>query len=299
MSEKRKASSIVLGCMRIAGMETGALDQMIHTAIEENVRVIDHADIYGGGNSEKLFGTVLKVQPSLREELFIQSKCAIRPGVYDFSKDYILESVDGILDRLNTEYLDRLVLHRPDVLMEPEEVAEAFDILKANGKVRGFGVSNMNSMQIELLQRSLNQKIEVNQFQLSLAHTLIIDEGLNFNMPDTLGQMHTGSVLEYCRLNKIDIQTWSSLQYGFFEGTFLGSDKYPELNKKLDELAEKYGVTNGAIAIAWLLRIPGVNQAVVGTTKSSRIREMAKADQVAMTRKEWYELYLSVGNRLP
>lgn len=296
---EKNASLVVLGCMRIAQMEHDQLEQLIQKCLEMGINTFDHADIYGDGKSETIFGNILKEQPTLRNQMFIQSKCGIRKGMYDFSKKYILESTDGILKRLHTEYLDLLILHRPDILMDPEEVAEAFDALKKTGKVRSFGVSNMNMMQIELLQNYINDKLTVNQLQLSLAHTLIIDECINVNMPDEPGQMRTGSILDYCRLKGIGIQSWSPLQYGFFEGTFLGNEKYPELNTKLDALAEKYGVTAGAIAIAWILRIPGVAQAVVGTTKSDRIAELSKAAEIKLTRKEWYELYLSAGNRLP
>ncbi|MCD7736389.1 MAG: aldo/keto reductase [Lachnospiraceae bacterium] len=293
------ASAVVLGCMRIAQMEKKKLAELINIALDCGVNTFDHADIYGGGKSEELFGQVLAETPSLREKLFIQSKCGIRSEMYDFSKEHILNSVDGILKRLNTDYLDLLILHRPDILMDANEVAEAFDRLAAQGKVRRFGVSNMNPMQIALLQSAQKEKLAVNQLQLSLAHTFILDEGVNVNMPDTSGMVSSGSVLDYCRLNEIGIQSWSSLQYGFFEGTFLGNEKYPELNRQLDLLAEKYEAAPGAIAIAWILRIPGVNQAVIGTTKTDRVRELAEASEIKLTGKEWYELYLSAGNRLP
>lgn len=293
------ASAVVLGCMRIDQMEKSEIEYLIHCALDSGINTFDHADIYGGGRSEELFGQVLTESPGIREEMFLQSKCGIGKGMYDFSKEHILESVEGILKRLNTDYLDLLILHRPDILIDTDEVAEAFDRLASQGKVKSFGISNMNSMQIELLQRSLKEKLLVNQLQLSLAHTLILDEGINVNMPDSLGMMRSGSVLDYCRLNKIGIQSWSSLQYGFFEGTFIGSERYPELNGVLNILAEKYGVTPGTIAIAWILRIPGVEQAIVGTTKARRIEELSLAADIELTREEWYKLYLSAGNRLP
>ncbi len=292
-------SEVVLGCMRIADRSVDEVRALVDTCLENEITSFDHADIYGGGQSEVLFGQMLSAEPSLREKMYIQSKCCIRQGRYDFSKEYILESVDGILKRLNTEYIDCLILHRPDVLMDPEEVADAFAQIKEAGKVKRFGVSNMNSMQIKLLQSYIQEKLVVNQLQLSIAHSLIVDEGINVNMADAPGQMHTGSVLEYCRLKKIAIQSWSSLQYGFFEGTFLGNEKYAELNAKLDALAEKYCVTAGTIAIAWILRIPGVAQAVIGTAKPERVKALVKATSFTLTREEWYELYLSAGNRLP
>ena len=295
----KQQSKVVMGCMRIAEMATENLDRLIRTALECGVNTFDHADIYGGGKSEELFGEVLASRPSMREEIVLQSKCGIRQGWYDLSKEHILESVDGILQRLHTDYLDTLVLHSPVAFMEPEEIGEVFDILLSQGKVRHFGVSNMNAMQIAYLQNSLKVKLEVNQLQLSVAHSLIVDEGINVNLACEPGQVHTGSVLDYCRLNGICVQSWSSLQYGFFEGTFLGSDKYPELNRKLEELSEKYHISTGAVAIAWILRIPGVGQSVVGTTKPSRMKELAAAADICMDRKDWYDLYLSAGRKLP
>lgn len=294
-----KASEIILGCMRIADMSTNDLDHLIHTSLEAGINTFDHADIYGGGMSENKFGEVLTGQPGLRDKMFIQSKCGIREGYYDFSADYILKSVDGILQRLQTDYLNLLILHRPDVLMDTDEVAEAFEKLASSGKVLDFGVSNMNPMQIEVLQRCTKKHLCVNQMQLSAAYTKMIDEAVNVNMDSEAGAMCTGSVMDYCRLRDIAIQSWSSLQYGFFEGSFLGSDKYPELNEQLRQLGEKYGVSAGAIAIAWILKCPAVKQAVIGSTKPSRIAELAAASEVTLSRAEWYQIYTSAGKRLP
>lgn len=297
--QKTRASQVILGCMRIADMNTGDLDQLIHTSLEAGINTFDHADIYGGGMSEYKFGEVLSEQPGLREKMFIQSKCGIREGLYDFSADYILKSVDGILQRLQTDHLNLLILHRPDVLMDTEEVAEAFEKLASSGKVLDFGVSNMNPMQIELLQSCTEKHLCVDQLQLSAAYTKMIDEAINVNMETEGAAMCTGSVMDYCRLRKIAIQSWSSLQYGFFEGSFLGSEKYPELNGLLAQLGEKYGVSAGAIAIAWILKCPAVKQAVIGTTKPSRVKELAAASEVTLDRAEWYQIYTSSGKRLP
>lgn len=294
-----KASRVILGCMRIADMSMDDLDKLIHASLEVGVNTFDHADIYGGGMSESKFGEVLATQPQLRDQLFLQSKCGIRAGFYDFSKEHILESVDGILQRLHTDYLNLLILHRPDVLMDMEELAEAFEKLASSGKVLDFGVSNMNPMQIELLQKCTKKHLCVNQLQLSAAHTKMIDEAVNVNMTTDGSPMCTGSVMDYCRLRDIAIQSWSSLQYGFFEGAFLGNNKYPKLNAQLDQLAQKYGVSAGAIAIAWILKCPAVKQAVVGTTKPSRIAELAAASEITITRQEWYQIYTSAGNQLP
>ncbi len=294
-----QAPVIGLGCMRITELKNSQnVRQFIDTAMDQGVNFFDHADIYGGGDAERLFGEA--VDPSQREKMIIQTKCAIRPGVaYDFSKDHILKSVDESLKRLHTEYLDILLLHRPDTLMEPEEVAEVFNHLKTSGKVRYFGVSNHNSMQIELLNKYCGNKIVINQLQLSLAHCPMIDCGLNVNTYHDAGINRDGNVLEYCRLKDITIQAWSPFQYGMFEGVFLNNEKFPELNKKIDELAEKYGVSNNAIAVAWILRHPAHIQTIVGTTNKERLIQICKASEVVLTREEWYELYMAAGKQLP
>lgn len=293
------ASEIGLGCMRIADLDKKEVNNLINTALDCDINFFDHADIYGKGKSEEIFSEALSMSPSLREKIIIQSKCAIRPGMYDYSKEHILSSVDGILKRLKTDYLDILLLHRPDTLMEPEEVSEAFEKLYNEGKVRNFGVSNHNSMQIELLNKYLKNKITINQLQFSIMHTGIIDSGLNVNMKNSPSIDRDNSILEYCRLNDITIQAWSPYQYGFFEGTFIDNPKFPELNKKLKELAEKYNVSSTAIATAWILRHPAKIQTIVGTTNENRLKDICTASNVNLTRQEWYEIYLSAGNMLP
>ena len=293
------ASEIGLGCMRIADLDKKKVNNLINTALDCGINFFDHADIYGKGKSEEIFSKSISLTPSLREKIIIQSKCAIRPGMYDYSKEHILNSVDGILKRLKTDYLDILLLHRPDTLMEPEEVSEAFEKLYNEGKVRNFGVSNHNSMQIELLNKYLKNKITINQLQFSIMHTGIIDSGLNVNMKNSPSIDRDSSILEYCRLNDITIQAWSPYQYGFFEGTFIDNPKFPELNKKLKELAEKYNVSSTAIATAWILRHPAKIQTIVGTTNENRLKDICTASNVNLTRQEWYEIYLSAGNMLP
>lgn len=293
------ASEIGLGCMRIADLDKKEVNNLINTALDCGINFFDHADIYGKGKSEEIFSESISLTPSLREKIIIQSKCAIRPGMYDYSKEHILNSVDGILKRLKTDYLDILLLHRPDTLMEPEEVSEAFEKLYNEGKVRNFGVSNHNSMQIELLNKYLKNKITINQLQFSIMHTGIIDSGLNVNMKNSPSIDRDSSILEYCRLNDITIQAWSPYQYGFFEGTFIDNTKFPELNKKLKELAEKYNVSSTAIATAWILRHPAKIQTIVGTTNENRLKDICTASNVNLTRQEWYEIYLSAGNMLP
>lgn len=293
------ASEISLGCMRIADMSKKEANLLINTALDEGITLFDHADIYGQGKSEEVFADAIDMNPSIREKIIIQSKCGIRPGFFDFSKEHILNSVDGILKRLKTDYLDILLLHRPDTLMEPEEVAEAFEILSNSGKVKKFGVSNQNPMQIQLLNKFLKDKIIANQLQLSLTNTGMIDSGLNVNMEIAPSIDRDGSVLEFCRLNDITIQPWSPFQYGFFEGVFLNNPKFKQLNDKIDEFAKKYNVTKEAIAIAWLLRHPAKMQPIVGTTNKDRIKAICKASEVVLSREEWYELYRAAGNKLP
>jgi predicted oxidoreductase len=219
--------------------------------------------------------------------------------MFDFSRQHILSAVNGSLSRLQTDYLDVLLLHRPDTLMEPEEIADAFSQLYQSGKVRHFGVSNMNPGQIELLRRFVDQKIIANQLQLSLTNTGMIDSGINVNMQINRSIDRDGGILEYCRLHGITIQPWSPFQYGFFEGVFLENDKFPELNQTINEQSEDKGVTNTALVIAWLLRHPAKMQPIVGTTNAGRLRDIAQASTIDMTRREWYALYLAAGNKLP
>lgn len=294
-----RASQIILGCMRISNMEDSAVETLVRTAMEQGINFFDHADIYGGGRSESVFARAIHMNPALREKMILQSKCGIRPGQYDFSKEHILSSVEGSLKRLNTEYLDVLLLHRPDTLMEPEEVGEAFERLHESGKVRYFGVSNQNPLTMQLLQSGLKQKLCFNQMQLSLTNSGMIDQGLYANMQVDRGIWRDGGVLEYCRLNKITLQAWSPMQYGFFEGVFLGNEKFPELNKKIDEIAGRYGVTGTAVAIAWIMRHPAGIQPILGTTNVKRLVESCRAADFTLTRTEWYELYQAAGENLP
>ena len=301
--DKRKVSEIVIGLMRIAEMSTKEVSALIDAGLESGINFLDTADIYAGGVSEEILGKVFKENPGLREKIFLQSKCGIRIDKeftwFDFSKDYILSAVDSSLQRLQTDHLDSLLLHRPDALMNPEEIAEAFTKLHDAGKVKNFGVSNMNPMMMERLKQFTKLPIVTNQVQLSIAHTPMIDAGFQVNMHWNGGIMRDGGILEYCAMNDIIIQTWSSLQYGYFEGIFLGSEKYPELNKVLNRLAEEKNVTNTAIALAWILKYPTKMQAVIGTTKPARVKDSAKASEVDLSKKEWYEIYLSAGNKLP
>ena len=293
------ASEISLGCMRIAGMSNPEIATLINTALNAGINFFDHADIYGGGKSEAKFAEALGMNARLREQMILQTKCGIRQGYFDFSKEHILEAVDGSLKRLQTEYIDVLLLHRPDTLVEPEEVAEAFTILQDSGKVRNFGVSNQNPMQIELLKKFVRQPLVINQLQFSITNTGMIDAGINVNMEIDASIDRDGSILDYCRLNDITIQPWSPFQYGFFQGVFLDNEKFPELNAKINALAAEKGVTNTAIAIAWILRHPARMQPIVGTTSPQRVKDVCKASDITLTRPEWYEIYRAAGNKLP
>ncbi len=290
---------IAIGCMRMNRLTVSEAESFINTALEKGANFFDHADIYGGGSSEEIFAKAVNMSPEVRERLIIQSKCGIRNGMFDFSKEYIISAVDGILKRLKTDYLDILLLHRPDALVEPQEVAEAFDKLHSEGKVRHFGVSNHNPMQIMLLEKYLNQKIAANQLQFSITNATMVTAGLNVNMENDAAVNRDGSVLDFCRLNDITVQPWSPFQYGFFEGVFIGSDKYPALNETLGEIAKKYGVSPVTIALAWILRHPAKMQPVIGTMNEGRLKDCLKAADITLTREEWYKIYLSAGNRLP
>jgi predicted oxidoreductase len=293
------APAVAMGCMRLTDAKSGA-GEVIDTALGLGIDFFDHADIYGGGKCEELFGDYLKEHPSLREKITIQTKCGIRKGFFDFSKEHILNSVDASLKRLNTDYIDVLLLHRPDSLMEPEEVAEAFDTLESAGKVRYFGVSNHNPMQIELLKTAVRQRIIADQLQFSVPESGLVTSGLNVNMKNDESVMHDGSALEYTRIKGITIQAWSPFQGGFFKGPFIGDrEKYPALNEKLDELAQKYASTPTALAAAWILRHPAKIQLISGSVNPARMRETAAGAQIELTREDWYEIYRSAGFCLP
>lgn len=300
--DDKELSEIVLGMMRIKDKSVKEVEELVETALSVGINAFDLADIYGRGRCEELLGLVLKNRPDLREKMWIQSKCGIRIEeftYFDFSKDYIIKSVDGILQRLKIDHLDSLLLHRPDALMESDQVAEAFDLLYKQGKVRDFGVSNQNPMMMELLKKDVKQPLAVNQLQLSAAFTPGFESGFHVNMEDSQAAMRDGSIFEYCKLNDIVIQAWSVLQFGYFKGNFVGNEKFQALNQVLDRLAIKYGVTSSTIAISWILRYPAKMQAVVGTTNPKHLREVSQAANFSLTRKEWYEIYLAAGNNLP
>mgnify|MGYP000827751264 CR=1 FL=1 len=293
-----------------AGESTVFVEFMLSTIKASLIDAIKTSDEMSDGKIDKVTLRWHKIQEYLkthdyimnadvRERIILQSKCGIRKGYFDFSKEHILKSVDGILSRLKTDYLDVLLLHRPDALVEPEEVAEAFNILRDSGKVRHFGVSNQKPMQIKLLQRYLEQPILADQLQFSIPHAGMVTNGINVNMTTESSFDHDGSILDFCRLSDITIQAWSPFQYGFFEGVFLDNDKFPELNATINRLAEKYGVTNTTIAVAWILRHPAKMQTVTGTMNTERLLACIQAADVTLTREEWYEIYRAAGNIVP
>jgi predicted oxidoreductase len=299
-------SQHILGLMRIPELSASEIRTLVGDAQAEGIDFFDHADIYGAAGSpdhvcESLFADALNYTSAEREKMVLQTKCGIRPGYFDFSAEHILDSVEGSLAALKTDYLDLLLLHRPDALVEPDEVAAAFEQLHSAGKVRHFGVSNHTPGQIELLKKSVQQPLVVNQIQLSITHAPSITSGLAMNMAyaEQSIDRHNG-VLDYCRLNDITVQAWSPFQSGGTGGVFIGDrENFPELNDVLDELAGAYGVTPTAIAAAWITRHPARIQLVLGTTKGSRVREAAAGSEIELTRPEWYRLLVAGGGLVP
>lgn len=308
-----EASEIGLGCMRQCRVPKQEAKKNFYTALDLGINYFDHADVYGFGASEELYGEFLHENPSLRPNIFLQSKCTLirdteKTLYLDTTKKHILESVDGSLKRLQTDYLDVFVLHQPDTLMEPEEIAEAFDLLHTSGKVRYFGVSNFNRMELEYLQSCLHQKLLVNQLQVSVAHTELIDSANSIKLNEKSSVDHNGSVFTYMRMEKITVQAWSPLQMGFYGGVFMGHPAYPNLNEVAERLAEEKKVTHSAVGIAWLLRHPAKIQPMLGTTNPDHLKAMCAAVNITLSRAEWYELYrasltdegkIQVGNSNP
>jgi len=304
-STGRQVPNVVLGLMRIQQLDDDAVRELVRTARDAGIDFVDHADVYGEDlhGCERRFAEAMQLTPSEREQLTIQSKAGIvREGPYfDYSYDHLVESVEGSLKALGTDYLDVLLLHRPDALVEPDEVARAFDHLESSGKVRAFGVSNHTPGQIELLKRSVRQPLVANQLQLSITHAPIVAQGVAANMAgeDQSVTLDGGGILDYCRLHDITVQAWSPFQAGFFTGVFLGSEDYPELNAVIDRLAAKYDAPPIAIAVAWITRHPAGMQVVLGTTTPERVAGAAQGSDIPLTRAEWYELFRAAGYRVP
>jgi len=299
------APNVVLGLMRIQEKTDDEVRELVRTARDAGIDFLDHADVYGSDlhGCERRFAEAMQLTPSQRDELTIQTKTGIvGDGPYfDFSYEHIMESVDGSLAALDTDHIDILLLHRPDALVEPEEVARAFDELEAAGKVRSFGVSNHTPGQIDLLKKYVRQPLVANQLQLSITHAPIVAQGVAANMAGEQQSLTLdgGGILDYCRLNDITVQAWSPFQAGFFTGVFLGSPKYPELNAVIDRLAAAYDVPAIAIATAWITRHPAQMQVVLGTTSPERVAAAALGSEIPLTRAEWYELFRAAGYRVP
>ena len=299
----RNASRIILGCMRMPALSVQAAADMIRTAADEGVNFFDHATCYGNdGEAETRFGDAFPLSGLKREDVYLQSKCGLHfdRREFDWSRDDILASADASLRRLKTDYLDVLLLHRPDLLFDPAEVAEAFDRLGKSGKVRSFGVSNVTPGQLELLRKYVRQPLVINQLQFSLEQSQLIDSALYLNNLTTERSINRDNgILDYCRLHDITIQAWSPLQFGMFKGCFVDHPDFPELNRVLGELGEKYGVSKTAVAIAWILRHPANMQAIAGTMNPEHLRDICAAADVTLTHQEWYRLYLASGKFLP
>lgn len=294
---------IVQGCMRMPDLSDQDAAQVIKTAYEAGITFFDHATCYGeDGAAERKFGQAFKLTGLKREDIFLQSKCGLHfeRQEFDWTKENILASVDESLEHLQTGYLDSLLLHRPDLIFDPKEVAQAFDELERTGKVRYFGVSNLMPLQIELLKKYVKQPLIFNQLQLSLEQSQLIDQPLYMNNKETdMSINRDGDALDYCRLHDITIQAWSPLQSGFFKGTFLDNPKFPELNTVLEKFAQREGVTKAAIALAWILRHPAKMQVIIGSMNPQHIEEAAQASKVNLSHHDWYELYLAAGKYLP
>jgi predicted oxidoreductase len=293
---------IILGCMRMTPLSVKDAENMLHAAMDLGVNFFDNATCYDAGEAETRFGEAYSQSGIKREDIIVQTKCGLcfDRMEFDWTKENILNSVDDSLRRMQLDYLDVLLLHRPDLIFDPAEVAEAFDILYKNGKVRYFGVSNVPTLQLELLRKFSKQPLVFNQLQFSLEQSQLIDQSLYLNnLTSERSIQRDDGVLDYCRLNDITVQAWSPLQYGFFQGCFVDDPKFPELNKVLAEIGEKYGVPKTAVAIAWVLRHPAKMQAIVGTMNPSHLKDICKATDFELTHNEWYKLYLASGKRLP
>lgn len=290
---------IGLGLMRIADMEVSDVKELIVCALDNGVNFFDHADIYGQRRSEEKFGIVLKENKDLRKKMVIQTKCGICKGYYDLSKEHIIKQVLESIRLLNCDYIDILLLHRPDALVDYNEVNEAFNYLYDNGLVKEFGLSNCSSMQISLYNKYLDHKVKYNQVQLSIVHSHLISQGIFFNMNESEAVDRTDFLIEYSMLNDIKLQAWSPMMASWEDGTFIDNPKYAKLNQELEVLAKKYNVEKNAIALAWILRHPANIMPIVGTTSKKHLLEMVKAINIHLTREEWYGLYLASGHKLP
>ena len=292
------SSAMSLGLWRVGNMTKAEVTALVAAAYENGIDFFDTADIYAKGKSEELLGAAIR-ELGIRDSVTVQTKAGIRPGMFDFSKEYLTGAVEASIKRLGLDCIDVLLLHRNDALGELEEVAEVFEDLRTRGLVRRFGVSNHTAGQIALLSRSLADRLVANQLQFSVVNAGMIDQGIYVNTTIPQSTMRDGGLLDYCRLENITVQAWSPLQYGFFEGSFLGNEKFAPLNAELDRLSAETGFTPAALAVAWIMRHPANIQPIVGTTSVSHLKELCAAGDYVMSRSDWYSLYIAAGHKLP
>lgn len=298
--------AVALGVMRMAEKSREEAARIVSTAIDSGMTFFDTADCYSAGESSRRLGQALEDLSVERDSVMIQTKFGIfrDPAShsitrYDFSRRHLVAALDDELRNLRTDHVDLVLLHRPDTLVDLDDLAAAFDDIAQAGKARWFGVSNVSPMQIKLLQGAVPQRLQVNQLQFGLGHTGMIRQEFHVNMEDGASVDHDGGLLSYCRLHHLTIQAWSPFQYGFFEGVFLGSPKFPALNARLEVLAQKYGVDPSAIAVAWILRHPAGMQVLLGSMTPDRLMRMVAGAEIRLEAQEWYDLYIAAGNDLP
>ena len=316
---KTPVPAFIQGLMRTSELSVEELEALLERDLEFGITYLDTSDIYADGYCETLLGNVFARNPGLREQFILQTKGGIRKGkrgfaYYDFSKEHIINACESSLKRLQTDHIDYYLLHRPDALMNPEEVAEALEQLYKSGKVQHFGISNCNTGQIALLQKYVQVPLEINQMEFTLGHSLMLDSGMDVNRVETQSYDHDEGVMNYCRLHHITIQAFSPFRadknrntgtlidrYGVKVETrpFLNNPEYPEINEKLQEYASAYGVSPAAIVIAWILRHPADMQILLGSTKPERLRDSLKGQDVILDREEWYDLYMAAGGIVP
>ena len=308
---------LIYGCMGLGGSWDNSppnaddfrlAEKAVEAALEAGITYFDHADIYTLGNAETVFGELLKNNSSLRTKIILQSKAGIclhegvlNSSIYDSSGTYLTQQVEAILKRLHTDYLDVFMLHRPDALMNPKEVGATFNALKKAGKVKRFGVSNMSVSQIQAIQKYCDEPLVANQIQLSLGHSLVLDSGVLVNTKNEIDFNGVEGLLEYGQANKLSIQAYGSLDGGRFTGNVsLITDDDKNTITLINELAEKYNTTSASISLAWLFKIPGTIQPIIGSTNSKRIAACKDATTIDLSRLDWYNLWITArGEKLP
>lgn len=296
--------ALMLGMMRAEELDAAALRSLVAEALDVGVEWFDHADIYGSAwhGCEAHFGDALQANAGARAALKIQTKCGIVRGksAYDLSYAHIVRQVEGSLRALRIDTIDSLLLHRPDALCEPDEVARAFDELEASGKVRAFGVSNHTARQIELLRGSVRQPLVVNQLQLSLAHAPAIAQGVAANIAgEPQSVMRDDGVLDYCRTTGIAVQAWGPLQSPIAAGSFLAAPEHAALNAELSRVAAEHGVSELEVAVAWISRHPARPTVVLGSTRPERVRAAVRGTGLPLSRGDWYGLFRAAGYQVP